>query len=452
MRRKRKKSSAPASATPAPSEAPLPAPTSLEEARAALAQQSRTLDRLRFLVEASKVLNSTLDLPELLGIILKMATEHTGADRGSLFLVDHQNQQIWSLIAHGLGHKEIRLPMGKGIAGSVAQTGEVVNLADAYEDPRFDRDFDQRFGYRTRSLLCLPIRDRDDRIVGVLQLLNNRDGQFTDADVEFLESLSVHSAIALENARLHRESLERQRMERELALARRIQEGLLPESPPTIDGLDIAVRHESSLQVSGDYYDFLPVGSGALLFVVADVEGKGVASALIMSNLQATLRAVVLHVHSLEGILFTLNESILHSARSKKFMTLFLGLLDLEGRGLHYINAGHVPPAVLRAQSDEPVWLKEGGIVIGLFPRMRYQRGFHKLEPGDVILTCTDGITEAMNPEEDQYEAERLVRIARQNRQRSAKEIVDAIFADVAAFSQGGIHQDDKVMMAIKIR
>src|SRR3989338_6208715 len=420
-----------------------PAPAPLAEAREALAQQARQLARLQFLVEASKILNSTLDLPELLGLILKMARENTGADRGSLFLVDHERKEIWSLLAHGLEQKEIRLPMGKGIAGAVAETGEIVNLADAYTDARF--------GYRTRSLLCLPVKDRDDKTVGVLQLLNKRDGNFDVEDVDFLQSLSVHSAIALENARLHRESLERQRMERELALARSIQRGLIPDQPPELDTFDIAVRYESSLEVGGDYYDFLTPSPNTFLFVVADVEGKGVGAAMIMSNLQATLHAVSMHLHSLEGIVYTLNESLVQSARSKKFMTFFIGLVDLSGRGLHYINAGHVPPVVMRPQG-EPEHLKEGGMVLGLFSGQRYERGYIKLEPGDVILACTDGITEAANAAGDQFETERMVDAARANRQKPAQGIVEAIVAEVAAFERGGTHFDDKVMMALKVR
>jgi sigma-B regulation protein RsbU (phosphoserine phosphatase) len=423
----------------------------LEEARRLLAEQAHAIDRLQFLVEASKVLNSTLDLGQLIDIILTIATRHTGADRGSLFLVDHQEQQIWSLIAQGLEQLEIRLPMGRGIAGSVAQSGEMINLPDAYDDPRFDRSFDQRSGYRTRSLLCLPVLDRAQKVVGVLQLLNKHDGSFTAEDVEFLQSLSVHSAIALENARLHRESVERQQMERELNLARDIQRALLPDKPPVLEHYEITVRHQSSRQVGGDYYDFLEAEKDTLLFVVADVEGKGAASALIMSNLQATLHALVMHVHSLEGILYTLNESILQSTRSRKYMTLFMGLLDLDGRGLHYINAGHIPPVVVRAKG-EPTYLTEGGMVIGLFPNQRYERGFQKLEPGDLLLACTDGITEASDAEGNEYESARMIHVAQAERHRSAAEIADAVVADVDAFSRDGTHQDDKILLAIKVR
>lgn len=426
------------------------ATASAETLRRELAEKQQEIERLRFLVEASKLLNSTLDLEELLGIILKLATENTAADRGSLFLVDAERNELWSLIAHGLAKKEIRLPLGQGIAGAVAQTGAVVNLADAYTDPRFDRGSDERTGYRTRRLLCLPIRDKAEKIIGVLQLLNKKDTAFTERDIEFLQALSVHAALALENARLHRESLEKQRLEKELALARGIQRSLLPERTPVLKGYEIAVHHETTWEVGGDYYDFLTLGENTLLLVVADVEGKGVPSALIMSNLQASLRSLVLHLHSLEDIVATLNEMIIADTKSQKFMTLFLGLVDTRRKGLHYINAGHVPPLVVRADG-EPVALTEGGMVVGLFPKMHYQRGYAELKGGDVILVCTDGIVEADDTEGNQYESERLVQLVQKSRQAPAQKLVEAIFADVARFSEGGTHTDDKVMMVVKV-
>lgn len=425
-------------------------PPTVEEFSRLLAEKQREVERLSFLVEASKLLNSTLDLEELLRIILKVATEQTSADRGTLFLVDGERKELWSLIAHGLAKKEIRLPMGQGIAGSVAESGEVVNLPDAYADPHFDRSFDERFNYRTRSLLCLAIRDKAEKTVGVLQLLNKKDSAFTERDIEFLQALSVHAALALENARLHRESLRKQQLEREMALARSIQRGLLPDRPPLLKGFDIAARHETTWDVGGDYYDFLPLDPNTLLFVVADVEGKGVASALIMSNLQASLRSLALHLHSLEDIVATLNETIIADTKSQKFLTAFLGLVDTRRRGLHYINAGHVPLLVVRAEG-EVVPLTEGGMVIGLFSGTEYQRGFVRLKAGDIVLTCTDGIVEAADAQWEQYQSQRVAELVRSVRHESAKEIVEAIFAEVERFSSGGTQTDDKVMMVIKV-
>jgi phosphoserine phosphatase RsbU/P len=425
-------------------------PGKLNAARRALDEQARILRRLGFLIEASKVLNSTLDLAELLDIILKMTTEQTGAERATLFLVDSARKELWSLLAQGLEQEEIRLPAGRGVAGWVAETGEIVNLSDAHADPRFDPSFDGLYGYHTRTLLAMPVKDRADRIVGVLELLNKKP-RFTRADIGLLEGISVHAAIALENARLHRESLERQSIDRDLVLARAIQQRLLPESTPVLDNFDIAVRLQIPLYVGGDYYDFLSLNPSTQLFVVADVEGKGASSAIMMSNLQATLHSLVNHVHSLEGILFHLNEGLQLSTRGAKYMTIFLGLLDLPRRALHYINAGHVPPVVVRADGSS-VLLKEGGVVIGLFPGMRYTRGFLQLRSGDVVLACTDGITEAASADDEQYGTERIIRVAAAQRDSSAGEIVDAIFREVAAFTAGGPQPDDKVMMAIRVR
>jgi phosphoserine phosphatase RsbU/P len=419
----------------------------LETAHRALAEQTREVERLRLLVEASKVLNSTLDLFELLQLILQMATRQTGADRGTLFLVDREKAEAWSLIAHGLNHREIRVPLGCGIAGWVAQTGAIANLADAHTDPRFDAEFDTLFGYHTGNLLALPIQDRSGRTVGVLELLNKGAGPFTDLDVHFLQGISVHAAIALENARLYRESRERQRLENELALARRIQEGLLPEAPPRLQGLDIAVRHETCSHVGGDYYDFIPLGPTAHLIVVADVEGKGASSALVASNVHATLHALAQHVHSLEGIAFHLNEAIHQHTRGGRYVTVFLGVLDVPRRAVHFINAGHVPPLVVGRRGTTS--LSEGGCVLGLFPSVRFQRGICRLDPGDVLLACTDGVTETSDPSAEEYGSERLATAVARHRDRSAEEIVAGVYADLSRHSSGSA-VDDRVVLAIR--
>jgi len=412
-------------------------------------ERRHTIETLSSVVEATKQLNSTLDLGELINIVLQLATRQTGADRGTVFLVDKEHDEIWSLVGLGLAQQEIRIPMSRGIAGHVARTGETINLLNAYEDPRFEPDVDRRLGYRTRTLLCIPIRNKDNDVVGVLQLLNKTDGPFNTEDTDFLRALSVHCALAIENAQLHRELLHKQKLERDLALARSIQRGLLPEHPPAIEGFDIAVSHRASQMVGGDYYDFIPLSPQSMLLVIADVEGKGVASALVMANLQATLRALVVHLHSLERIVSSVNDMILADTRAQKYMSMFVGLLDQRNRTFHYINAGHVPPAVVRA-SGEHVFLKEGGMVVGIFPGVAYERGYLKLLPGDVFVGCTDGITESMDVQSNEYGLERLVETIGRERSSPAERVVESVLTDVDRFSRGGPHEDDRIIMILK--
>jgi sigma-B regulation protein RsbU (phosphoserine phosphatase) len=421
-------------------------------AEVALAGSERrsAVAELSIVLEATQRLNSTLDLAKLIDIILHLATGYTGADRGTVFLFDLERDEIWSLVGLGLEQHEIRLPASRGIAGWVAKNGETVNLVDAYQDSRFEPDVDRQLNYRTRSLLCLPIRSKDGQTAGVLQLLNKKGGSFQPADESLLKSLSVHVALALENAQLHREVIAKQRMERDLALARSIQLGLLPDKLPQIPGFDIGAAYRTSLEAGGDYYDFIPLGPETMLNVVADVEGKGVGSAMVMANLQASLHALVAHVHALERLVTSLNDRMLADTRGAKFMTMFVSILDRRNRTLHYVNAGHVPPILLRANGSVE-YLREGGMVVGMFPDVTFERGHVRLEPGDIVCSFTDGITEAMDPKDDEFGYERLVDLVKTNRNRPAAEIADMTLAEVERFSKGGTHEDDRVMLVMKI-
>jgi sigma-B regulation protein RsbU (phosphoserine phosphatase) len=257
-------------------------------------------------------------------------------------------------------------------------------------------------------------------------------------------------ALALENAQLHRALLEKERLEREMALARDIQRSLLPETPPRLPGFDIAVTNEPCYEVGGDYYDFLPLDPDTLLVVIADVEGKGMSSAMIMSNVQATLRALVPNLHSPDHLAESLNHMILAGTRGGKYLTMFLGLIDIPRQAIAYVNCGHVPPAVVKTQG-EPAELTEGGMVVGLFDDVRYNTGQFKFQTGDVLVLCTDGITESMDEAQEEYGMERVVNCVQGAIAQSAAEIVNTVNTEVAEFSRKGTHLDDKVVIAIKV-
>ena len=424
----------------------------------ALAERRGAMKELSSIIEATKKLNSTLDLGELIHIILQIATRQSGAERGTVFLVDHERNEIWSLVGLGLKQQVIRLPAESGIAGWVAREGSAVRLENAYEDARFEPDIDRKLGFKTKQLMCLPIRNEACDIIGVLQLLNKPEG-FTDEDEAFLDALSAHVALALEKAQLHRERVEKEKMERDLALAREIQAGLLPDAPPVFPGIEIAVSHRASQMVGGDYYDFLPVEvdrGESLLLVVADVEGKGAASALVMANVQATLHALADHVETLEKLPATINHKLLMGAcasmaqgRPTKYLSMFLALVEAGGRNFRYVNAGHVPPAVIRTDGSVE-WLEAGGMIVGLLPDIQFECGTVALAPGDLLVACTDGITEAMDVTGTEFGRARLAELVTGVREQSPEEIMRAVLREVETHSRGGIYEDDRILMVMK--
>jgi phosphoserine phosphatase RsbU/P len=426
----------------------------------ALAERRWAMEELSCIVEATKQLNSTLDLGELIHIILQIATRQTGAERGTVFLVDRERQEIWSLVGLGLAQQAIRLPITKGIAGWVAREGLAVRLENAYEDARFEPEVDKKLGFRTGRLLCLPIRNEDGAIVGVLQLLNKNES-FTEEDEAFIDTLSVHVAIALERAQSHAERIEKEKLERDLELAREIQAGFLPEAPPEFAGVEIAVTHRASQRVGGDYYDFLAVPGAngeSLLIVVADVEGKGAASALVMANVQATLHALADRVEPLEKLPATINQKLLDGGRASqaagrhtKYLSMFLGLLEAGGRSLRYVNAGHVPPALIRADGKIEC-LEAGGMIVGLFPGVEYECGVVELRSGDVLVACTDGITEAMDIAGNEFGKPELAESVAAKRRLAPREILAGVIAEVEKHSKGGMYEDDRILLVMKVK
>lgn len=170
------------------------------------------VEKLNLLIDAAKTVNSTLDLDKLLDVILETSIKSIGADRGTLYVVDELKSEIWSKAMRGTEVIEIRLPIGKGLSGYVAKTGETINIPDAYNDPRFNPEVDKKSGYRTNNMLCMPMRNRDGKIIGVFQMLNKKGGPFTSQDEEFINALSIHASIAIENARLAQEMVNSERL------------------------------------------------------------------------------------------------------------------------------------------------------------------------------------------------------------------------------------------------
>ncbi len=405
----------------------------------------KRLERLQAVVEASELVNSTLEVPEIARRVVETATSLIGAERGSLFLVDEDGETLRALVAHGVDAKTLTVRRGEGIVGTVAAEGVPLLLDDPYADPRFDPAVDRRTGFRTRSLLTVPVRDRERRLVAVLQLLNHHRGHFDSEDVEFLEELGVPFALALTTARLHREIVRRERMEEELRLAGEIQRTLRPRHMGEVPGLELASWDVPCREVGGDYYDLVPARGGLRWWLVmADISGKGVSAGLIASNLQAYLWSRRDDRRPLRKIVAGSNDLLCRLARGHKFATLILAQWNPASGSLRWVGAGHPPMLLLRDGAIRR--LESTGPPVGLIPHARWDEGGVELRPGDVVLMYTDGVLEAgMERLGEEFGQERLEAAVRGA--ASCGEVLRRIREALEAFQGPAGFEDDVTVL-----
>jgi len=411
----------------------------------------RRIEYLRSLIEASKALNSTLDLSQLLEIILGIATEKTDAEAGTIYLVDQQRAEIRCTVSDAEQKIDIRLPLGTGIAGYVAQTGEVINLEDAYTHPRFKATYDQRSGFHTKSMLCMPMRDAEKNIIGVFQIMNKKSGRFGPADEEFLDGLSIHAALAIRQAAMHAQVVEKKKLEYEISVARNIQQNLLPKKLPQIGSYQFAGLNLPSEKVGGDYYDFVPLNGERLGFAIGDVAGKGIPAAFLMATLRTALHAHAADCDALPPgqLLAKMNRLIFNSAPHNMFITLFYGVLEPGTGRIVFVNAGHNPAIFLR-RNGEIRRLGTGGLALGLKDEAQFEPAEILLQRDDILLLYTDGISEAMDARRAEYGEERLIRILQEHRELPAEKLLNSIVDDVQRHRGSAPQNDDITLVIIK--
>jgi phosphoserine phosphatase RsbU/P len=274
---------------------------------------------------------------------------------------------------------------------------------------------------------------------------------YTPADVEFGAGLIAQAAVAFENAWRMEEILRRKQMEQELAIAASIQESLFPARLPTLSGSDIAARNRQARQVGGDYYDVLPLGggSGRHLLCVADISGKGLPASLLMANIQATLRALTRTSVPLAELATTANALLFASTPSNRFATAFLLDYDPQTGACTYVNGGHNDGIVLRRDGAVEL-LATTGLPLGLFAKAAYEEGRVTLASGDLLMLYSDGVTEASNINEEDFEMERVIDVLKTHRECSADELVDRMSKAIDAFVGTAPQHDDITLMVMK--
>lgn len=275
---------------------------------------------------------------------------------------------------------------------------------------------------------------------------------------------AVHNAITLSRSRREQaaalagqssEEDESEKLHREIEYASAVQQRLLPQGPPHLETLECAAVCRAARGVGGDYYDYIAVGESRVGIALGDVSGKGVSAALLMASLQGCLQSYApQHADAVDNLIASVNRLISTSTDSSRFITFFYGLYDDVRRQLTYVNAGHHPPLLFRTTDDgdrKLVRLQAGGMVIGIFPQSTYQKETVQLHPGDVLVLYTDGVSEAMNTQQEEFGEERLIEIIERNVSLSSQELVAAISAGIDAFSDPSVFRDDMTLMVARV-
>jgi len=298
--------------------------------------------------------------------------------------------------------------------------------------------------------LLVPMRSANET-KGILALGAKITGsEFKDEDIDFLSTLGSMSMISIENVRLFEEKLRNQKMEEELRIASDIQKRLLPTESPKLDGFDIAAVNISSRQVGGDYYDCIKLSDTQYAFCIADVSGKGAPAALLMANLQAALHALLNTGLDITEVVARINNLIHRNTDYDKFITFFFGVLDLTTREFTCVNAGHNPPYIFHSDRTFQT-LNEGGLILGMMANVPYESETVTLQRGDSIVMYTDGVSEAMNAAEEEFEEHRIEETVAAHYDASAQGLLDELIAAVVAFAEGQPQADDITGLIIKV-
>jgi sigma-B regulation protein RsbU (phosphoserine phosphatase) len=398
------------------------------------------IQELKTLFELNKEFGSVLNEDRLIKLLIFSIMGQIGANRYFLCLTNNGRMEI----AASRLNKELHHDCFEYFAGIKAPT--LVASLMAKRDQRIKELLSDA---GVHVLIPLQIQNQTKGIIGLGEKM--RGGVYLETDLEFLSSLGNLAIISLENARLFREAIEKQKLEDELIIAKEIQRALLPSKLPSIPNVDLAATNISSKQVGGDYYDMVALGNDRFMIAIGDVSGKGAPASLLMANLQATIRALISLDVPLSDLTKRVNELMCENTTSGRFITFFWGILDANARSFTYVSAGHNPPMIFRTDGSIER-LDKGGIILGIMRKtFPYEEGTVMLQRGDVLVMFTDGVTEAMNASGEELGEERLLEIGERHGRDSAQVLLTKIVDEVRQHSNDVPQSDDITLVVAKI-
>lgn len=406
-------------------------------------QLDKKVQELNTLFEIGKELNSTLETEKVVNLLAYSIMGEIMVNRCLIFLKIDDGMKL-KLYKGYQSEQDLQIANDADFLSDLLKLEEPLILSGENESP-LAANFK-----KLAIAVVVPMRVQNDT-KGVLALGDKiTRNKFVKDELDFLTTLGNLSIISIENARLFEETLEKQRMEEELLIAREIQKRLLPDSCIKIENYDLASINIPSRHVGGDYFDCIKLNDNNYAFCIADVSGKGVPAALLMSNLQASLHALLNTGLNIDEITFRINNIVYRNTTIDKFITFFFAVLDIKARTLTSVNAGHNPPYLFHKDGSFQT-LTEGGLLLGMMPNMPYSVEKVHLQPGDGILMFTDGVSEAVNINEEEFEEKRIEACIVENHERLAEEILQTLIKSVKGFSEGLPQADDITALVLKV-
>ncbi len=407
--------------------------------------------KLRAILEVSSLLSRTLDLQSLLNKTLECLLKlFPQAELGIFLLNDpHTGKPQIKAARSATGDLSTERPVSKAIIERAMLSHEAILSEDVSDDTRF-RDSLSASALEIRSLMCVPISNFDGEALGAVQLTTrNLKNVFTQDDLDLLVSVAAQTGLAVENANLHAELLQKNEIERDLEVATQIQLGFLPGRTPSLPGYEFFHYYQAAQQIGGDYFDYVHLPDGRIAVAVGDVSGKGIPAALLMARLCSAVRFHLAAHASIGQALGELNRELLGNSLGFRFITLVIAVLEPDSSRVRLVNAGHLPPLIHELSGSHYLGANCSGLPLGIGSNTEYQEHLFELAPGASMLFYTDGITETTNQADQLFGRENLLK-TRPPGEFSAEQLIRLVLTKVDRFAGESSQKDDRCVVAIR--
>ena len=410
---------------------------------------------IRLLLDIVGKFNSTMDPSRLLHDIIESTKGMVEAEASSLFLLSDGGKNLELTIPTGPATAEVsgkKIASDHGISGWVVQHQQPVLITDVQSDPRFQGELLSNPKFQSRNMICVPLNNNQGKTIGVLQAINIKEDFLNEEMLGLFQTLANQAATALENVHVKQQQLAAELVNKELEVATEIQARFFPQQTPNLEGYEVAGCSIPAKDVGGDYYDFIPNPEPCQHgFVVADVTGKGVPASLLMATMRATLRANIQNnPNDIVQALRQVNGDIYRDSPVDKFITSIYCNLDYESHELSYVNSGHNPPYIVRANDNRIEELDQGGVMLGIMEEIDLPKATLSIDKGDILMLFSDGVTEATNPSGELFSEERFEQWLLDHNQLSAEEMKDALLKTLRDYANGSPQSDDITFIIVK--